>query len=478
MTGADLVALLPLLIVAATAVLTMVLVAIRRSHAATVVLTLAGLAAAFVCLWPAASVTPRRVTPLLIVDHYALFYTGLILAASIAVVLLSYGYFQKYRMHREELYILLSVATLGSSVLVAAGHFVSFFLGLELLSVALYGMISYPHLRPLPLEAGLKYLVLAAVSAAFLLFGMALVYAAVGTMEFGKMAAIFRSGAAAAPSLVLPGLALMVTGFGFKLAVAPFHLWTPDVYEGAPAPVTAYVATVSKGAMFALLLRYFNGSAIHAAGPVFAVFSIIAIASMLAGNIMGLLQNNIKRILAYSSIAHLGYLLVAFQAAGDLGSAAVTFYLTAYFVTTLGAFGIVTVLSGEDQDADTLEEYRGLFWRRPAVAAIFTIMLLSLAGIPVTAGFLGKFYIVAAGAAAARWALVVVLVVASSIGLFYYLRIVVALYGTPTESSTAETRLPAAGAVVLAVLSGLLLWFGTFPAVLLNAIHDALAGLA
>jgi NADH-quinone oxidoreductase subunit N len=478
MTGADFIAMLPLLVVAGAAVLTMVSVAIRRSHALTVAITLAGLAAAFGSLWPAAAAAPRRVTPLLIVDRYALFYTGLILAASIAVVLLSYAYFQKYSAHREELYILLLIATLGSSVLVAAGHLVSFFLGLELLSVALYGMISYPHLRPLPLEAGLKYLVLAAVSAAFLLFGMALVYAAAGTMEFGRMAAVFRGGSAAAPRLLLPGLALIVTGFGFKLAVVPFHLWTPDVYEGAPAPVTAYVATVSKGAMFALLLRYFNGSVAHEAGPIFAVFSIIAIASMLAGNIMGLLQNNVKRILAYSSIAHLGYLLVAFQAGGDFGPAAVTFYLVAYFVTTLGAFGIVTVLSGEDRDADSLEDYRGLFWRRPAIAAVFTAMLLSLAGIPVTAGFLGKFYIVAAGAAAARWALIVVLVVASSIGLFYYLRIVVAMYQTAREAPIALPRLPVIGALTLGILSGLLLWFGTFPNVLLNAIHDALAGLA
>lgn len=478
MTGADFTALLPLLIVAGTAVAAMILVAIRRSYTTTVLLTLAGLASAFASLWASASVVPRHVTPLLIIDSYALFYTGLILAASIAVVLLSYGYFQNFSMHREELYILLLIATLGSAVLVAAGHFVSFFLGLELLSVALYGMISYPSMRPLPLEAGLKYLVLAAVSAAFLLFGMALVYAAAGTMEFGRMAAIFRNGTAAAPGLILPGLALMITGFGFKLAIVPFHLWTPDVYEGAPAPVTAYVATVSKGAMFALLLRYFNGPATHSTGPVFTVFSIIAIASMLAGNIMGLLQNNVKRMLAYSSIAHLGYLLVAFQAAGDLGPFAVTFYLVAYFVTTLGAFGVVTVLSSGDRDADMLEDYRGLFWRRPAIAGVFTAMLLSLAGIPVTAGFLGKFYIVAAGAATANWALIVILVVASSIGLFYYLRIVVMMYATPREPAVAVAALAPVTAVALSILSGLLLWFGTFPNVLLNAIHDALAGLA
>lgn len=477
MAGADFIALLPLLIVAGTVILVMLGIAIRRSHPATLGLTLAGLAAAFRSLWVAATVAPRQVTPLLIVDRYALFYTGLILAASLAVVLLSYGYFQRYDIHREELYILLLVATLGSVVLVSAGHFVSFLLGLELLSVALYGMISYPHARALPLEAGLKYLVLAAVSAAFLLFGMAMVYAAYGTMEFSRMAALAREGAAGAPGLVLPGLALIVTGFGFKLAVVPFHLWTPDVYEGAPAPVTAYVATVSKGAMFALLLRYFNGSGAHISGPVYTVFTIIAIASMLAGNILGLLQNNVKRILAYSSIAHLGYLLVAFQAGGDLGPPAVTFYLVAYFVTTLGAFGIVTVLSSEDRDAESIEDYRGLFWRRPALAAVFTAMLLSLAGIPVTAGFLGKFYIVAAGASSSQWALITILVVASSIGLFYYLRIVVVMYGASAAGSAPGQSVPVVATFVLAVLSALLVWFGIFPGPLLTAIHDALSGV-
>ena len=185
---------------------------------------------------------------------------------------------------------------------------------------------------------------------------------------------------------------MIVAGFGFKLALVPFHLWTPDVYQGAPAPVTAFVATVSKGAMFgasaALFLRL-DGTQ-HA--PVFTVFSILAIASMVAGNLLALLQDNVKRMLAYSSIAHLGYLLVAFLAAGQSGSEAITFYLVAYFVTTLGAFGVVTVLSTSAGDAERLEDYRGLFWRRPALAAVFTAMLFSLAGIPLTAGFVGKFY--------------------------------------------------------------------------------------
>ena len=364
MHGESFIALLPLLIVAAAAVAVMLAVAVHRSHALSACLAFVGLAAAFGSLWMAAPAAPAQVTPLLVLDRYSLFYIGLILAAGMAFVPLAYGYFEKLGGDHDELYILLLVATLGSAVLVASSHFVSLFLGLELLSVALYGMIAYPRFRPLPLEAGIKYLVLAAVSAAFLLFGMALIYGALGTMQFTEIAARL-----AVPGfdrwLVLPGLALILTGFGFKLAVVPFHLWTPDVYQGAPAPVTAYIATVSKGAMFAVLLRYFYGSGAHDLRPVYLVFTIIAIASMFAGNILALLQSNVKRILAYSSIAHLGYLLVAFQASGDLGPTAVTFYLVAYFVTILGAFGVVSILSDGTRDADALEDYRGLFWRRP-----------------------------------------------------------------------------------------------------------------
>ena len=468
--GLDFIALLPLLILAGTPIVAMLAVAVYRSHALSAYLAFVGLALTFISLWVAAPLLPRHVTPLLTLDRTALFYIGLIVAAGMVFVLLAYGYFEKLPGDHDELYILMLVATLGSAVLVASSHFVSLFLGLELLSVALYGMISYPRRRPLPLEAGIKYLVLAAVSAAFLLFGMALVYGALGSMQFDEIAAQL-----ARPGfdrwLVLPGMALIVTGFGFKLAVFPFHLWTPDVYEGAPAPVTAYIATVSKGAMFALLLRYFYRTGAHELMALSIVFSAIAIASMFAGNILALLQSNVKRILAYSSIAHLGYLLVAFQASGDLAPTAIAFYLTAYFVTTLGAFGVVSVLSNSTKDADAIEDYRGLFWRRPAVASVFTAMLFSLAGIPVTAGFIGKFYVVAAGASAARWALVVILVITSAIGLFYYLRIVVAMYG---EAGPAVARPPLAlpAALALACLSAALVFLGVFPQPLLALIRN------
>src|SRR5215470_15342055 len=476
MNAADIVALLPLLLIAATSVVVMLGIAFKRSHALAFGLTLVGLTAAFVSIYPAASLAPRQVTSLLLVDRYALFYMGLIIASAVAVAALSYQYFENHDGQREELYLLLVIATLGCAVLVASSHFVSFLLGLEILSISLYAMVAYVKDRTVALEAGIKYLILASASAAFLLFGMALIYADVGTMEFVRIRELSPSGSGFA--LLLPGIVLTVTGIGFKLGVVPFHLWTPDVYEGAPAPVAAFVATTSKSAMIALLLRYFYLSGALQYRAVFLVFAIIAIASMCAGNLLALQQTNVKRILAYSSIAHFGYVLVAFLAAGIMAIEAVTFYLVAYTVTILAAFGVVAILSARERDADDLEEYRGLFWRRPVMAAVFTAALLSLAGIPATMGFLGKFYVLAAGANAAAWPLILVLVVTSVGGLFYYLRIVVALYSAPPEPAPVPIPSPTGASILVVALTILLIWFGVYPTPLLNLIRTTTAGFS
>ncbi|HLX76709.1 MAG TPA: NADH-quinone oxidoreductase subunit N [Terriglobales bacterium] len=477
MTIAGLIALLPLLLLAGTPVALMLIITIHRSHRLALGLTLLGLAAAFRSLWFAAEVAPQRVTSLLMIDHYALFYFGMIIAATIAVAGLAYGYLEQHAVEKEEFYILLVTAALGAAVLAASSHFVSFFLGLEVLSISLYALNAYIYPRKTALEAGIKYLVLAAASAAFLLFGMALIYAAVGTMEFGRMAELMMETAGPNRTLLLPGLAMIITGIAFKLALAPFHMWTPDVYQGASPPVAAFIATVSKGGMFALLLRYFYRLELHNYEPVVVVFTIIAIASMLGGNLLALLQSNVKRILAYSSIAHMGYVLVAFIAGGELAVQAVTFYLVAYFVTIIGAFGVVTMLSNGEKDAESLEAYRGLFWRRPALAGVMTAMLLSLTGIPVTAGFIGKFYVVAAGASSSAWALIIILVVSSVIGAFYYLRVIFALYaGAPAERRAEVAPRMALGSSVLVVLTVLLIWLGVYPAPLLHVIRAALPG--
>jgi len=463
--------LLPLLLIAGTSIVVMLGIAVKRSHTVTAALTLAGLAAAFVSISAAAPLAPRHVTSLLLIDRYALFYMGLIIASAAAVAVLSYQYFENHDGHREELYLLLLLATLGCAVLVASTHFVSFLLGLEILSISLYAMVAYFKDREQALEAGVKYLILASASAAFLLFGMALIYADAGTMVFSRIWQL-SLGASSLP-LLLTGIALTVTGIGFKLGVVPFHLWTPDVYQGAPAPVTAFVATTSKTAMVALLLRYLPSGVLHYRA-VFVVFSIIAIASMFVGNLLALQQTNIKRVLAYSSIAHFGYILVAFLAGTTMATGAVSFYLVAYTVTTLAAFGIVTVLSRSEGDAEDLENYRGLFWRRPLIATIFSAVLLSLAGIPATIGFLGKFYILAAGAAESAWLLIIVLVVTSVAGLFYYLRILVTLYSAEPEQNVPIPSLARSSAFVLGVLAMLLIWLGVYPAPLLNLIQTTM----
>ncbi len=481
MSGADLVALLPLLLLAGTSILVMLAIAIHRQHGLILAMTLVGLAASFVCIWAALPLAPRQVTALLIVDGYALFYIGLTIAATFAIALLSFNYFKNRDVQAEEFYVLLLGAALGSAVLVASSHFVSFFLGLEILSVSLYALNAYFRTSARPLEAGIKYLVLAASSAAFLLFGMALIYSQLGSMSFATIESLLQSGANFSRPFLLMGTALVITGFGFKLALVPFHLWTPDIYEGAPAPVGAFVATVSKGAMFALLFRYFYHTGTYSLGAIPLVFTIIAIASMILGNLLALLQSNVKRLLAYSSIAHMGYLLVAFEAGGSRAAEAVAFYLCAYFITMLGAFGVITVMSEGDREADRLEDYRGLFWRHPAVALIFTATLLSLAGIPLTAGFVGKFYVLASGASAALWLLVLVLVVTSVFGLFYYLRVVVTLFAEPEVEVPGflpyVPSLRQAGGYVLVVLSILLIGLGLYPGPLLDLIHRAVASL-
>ena len=400
---------------------------------------------------------PVQVTPLLVVDNYALFYCGIIIVCTLACATLSHGYLEGYEGNKEEMYLLMALAALGGMVLVSSRHFTSFFIGLELLSIPLYAMIAYPQRSRRALEAGLKYLILSAAASSFLLFGMALVYAQVGNLGFVEIGR-HVSQPGAIDGYISMGAAMMLVGIGFKLSLVPFHLWTPDVYEGAPAPVTSFLATASKTAVFAVLLRYFIEARGYENAAVLDVLSVLAILSMIAGNVLALLQNNVKRMLAYSSIAHFGYCLVALIASGPLAVEAVGAYLITYVVTTLGVLGVVTLVSSpynNDGDADELEDYRGLFWRRPYISSILTALLLSLAGIPATAGFIGKFYIIAAGVDAQAWWLLGGVVLGSAIGLFYYLRLMIIMFMDRDRQQRFEAPLAwglqTGGAMVVAV---------------------------
>ena len=470
----DFLHLMPLLILVMASLITMLVIAVKRYHKIIYIITLLSLIAAFASLFEIKAPEPYHISPMFVIDSFAVFYIGLILLSSLFVAMLAYAYFEQREERKEEYYILHLLATLGACVMVISKHFTGLFLGLEVLSIPLYAMIAYLRARERSDEAGIKYLLLAAMSSAFLLFGMALVYAITGSMGFYEIG-LYLSATQQVPLILLIGFGLMIVGVGFKLGVVPFHMWTPDVYEGAPAPVTAFVATVSKGGMVALLIRFFIQTNGFSYETLILIFTIIAIASMFVGNVLALLQTNVKRILAYSSIAHLGYILVAFLAGNTLGVEAVTFYLVAYFITSLGAFGIITLLSDEQRDAEQLEDYRGLLWRRPWTAASFTAMLLSLAGIPLTAGFVGKFYILAAGVRTELWLLVVMLALNSVIGLYYYIRIIAVMFYQTNVGRERQALHPSAYLVsgfTIALLAVLLVYMGVYPTGLMQMIQS------
>ncbi len=476
MNTSALIALVPYMILAFGSVLVMLVIPFYRCHRLTVILSLSVLFAAFLSLFLVTGYLPQQATELIRVDGFAFYFMGLILAATASVCLLTYNYMDGRDVkYPEELYLLMLLASLGSSVLAASSHFASLLLGLEILTISLYGLISYLRKEIRCLEAGIKYLILASVSSAFFLFGMALIYADLGTMNLGEITTILNGGKTEASVILLTGLAMMLVGVGFKLALVPFHLWTPDVYQGAAAPITAFIATVSKGGMFAVVLRYFRPADVPNAPILYFSLALIAIVSMLAGNWLALMQNNVKRILAFSSIAHLGYLLVTIIAVNSIAASAGIFYITAYMITTLIAFGIISILSTKETEAEELDDYLGLYWRRPWIAGIFTFALLSLAGIPLTGGFIGKFYIVAAGVRSAEWLIVLVLALSSSIGLFYYLRIIVTMFSNAENTRPAiqaNIPLPWASCFALALLTLLLLWMGTVPARLIEWIYS------
>ena len=344
------------------------------------------------------------------------------LLASLATCTFAYPWLEGYKDNKEEFYLLVLIAALGGILLAGANHLASLFLGIELISLPLFGLVGYAFRQKRSLEASIKYTILSAAASSFLLFGMALVYANSGNLSFLALGKSLADNALHEP-LLLAGLGLMIVGLGFKLSLVPFHLWTPDVYQGAPAPVSTFLATASKIAIFGVVMRLFLYMPVGDSEAVRVVLGLIAFASIIFGNLMALSQTNIKRLLGYSSISHLGYLLVALIAlqSGEMSMEAVGVYLAGYLFSSLGAFGVVSLMSSpyRGPDADSLFSYRGLFWHRPILSAVMTVMMLSLAGIPMTLGFIGKFYVLAVGVHAHLWWLVAAVVIGSAIGLYY-----------------------------------------------------------
>ncbi|MCS3431656.1 NADH-quinone oxidoreductase subunit NuoN [Klebsiella sp. BIGb0407] len=478
-TAQHLIALLPLLIVGLTVVVVMLSIAWRRNHFLSATLSVIGLNAALISLWFVGQAGAMDVTPLMRVDGYAMLYTGLVLLASLATCTFAYPWLQGYNDNRDEFYLLVLIAALGGILLANANHMAALFLGIELISLPLFGLVGYAYRQKRSLEASIKYTILSAAASSFLLFGIALIYANSGSLSFVELGKSLTADAIHEP-LLLAGLGLMIVGLGFKLSLVPFHLWTPDVYQGAPAPVSTFLATASKIAIFAVVMRLFLYVPVGESEAVRVVLGLIAFASILFGNLMALTQSNIKRLLGYSSIAHLGYLLVALIALhdGSLSMEAVGVYLAGYLFSSLGAFGVVSLMSSpyRGNDADSLFSYRGLFWHKPVLSAVMTIMMLSLAGIPMTLGFIGKFYIIAVGVQAHLWWLTGAVVVGSAIGIYYYLRVMVSLYLSAPEQLNRDTPSNwalSAGGIVVLISAILVLVLGVYPQPLISLVQMA-----
>ncbi len=408
---------------------------------------------------------------------YARYFTFLLSLITTLSLLFSYRYVKIRGLGGDEFYGLLLLAGLGMVLVASAIHWVVFFLGLETLSLSLYVLIAIRKSQPASNEAGLKYFVMGAVASAFLTFGIAMLYAATGTLDI--LQSLSPDVRTDTTPVMLLGLSLILIGIGFKVSMVPLHLWTADVYQGAPAPVAAFLSTGSKVALFGALLRFAYYSSGSTAWTYYAfVFWILAFVTMVVGNLTALAQSRVKRLLAYSSIAQMGYLLMTLLAVRQTGVFAIMFYLAVYALMDLGAFGTIATLSEEEEDLDLLEDFRGLAYVHPWRCALLTVCLVSLAGLPPTAGFMGKFILFRAVLEARFVVLALIGVATVVVSIYFYFKIVVALFMNPAGRRVATPDLDLAARVAGIAILILILWLGLVPSPVLAVITRTLSMLA
>ncbi len=443
-------------------------------------LSVAGLALAAIANgWLYSGVAEAGVGGMIAIDRFRLFANWVLLLAAALSIVISLGYVARQKLQGGEYYALILFATVGTMFMASARDLMVIFLGLELMSIAVYALVGFNRRDRRSAEAGLKYFLLGAFATGFLLFGIALIYGAAGSANIQLVAEAIRAGTIA-NGLMAPGVALLAIGFAFKVAAVPFHMWTPDVYEGAPTPVTAFMATAVKAAAFAAFLRVFLVGLGDLHGQWSTILWWLAAITMVVGNVVALVQANVKRMLAYSSIAHGGYLLVAVVAANDTAIASLLFYLLVYTVMTIGAFAVVVTVGNQTERNNRIDDFAGLGWRRPALGILMTIFLLALAGFPGTAGFIAKYQLLLGAAEAELWVLAIVLVLTTVVSYWYYLR--VAWFMWMMEGGEGSRAADPAGAslvthMVLVAGAGLILLAGIFPGALLELAQGSVEGL-
>ncbi|MCI0546792.1 MAG: NADH-quinone oxidoreductase subunit N [Candidatus Rokubacteria bacterium] len=470
-------AIAPLLILTLTAVALLLLDLVPRARKDRLALVgLVGVVAALVAsllLW---GTDVRAFRGMVVLDAFSLFFTLVIAYAAGLVLLLSKDYLVQQGASSGEYYILVLLAAVGMVLMATAGDLIIVFLGLETMSLALYVLAGYFRERIDAGEASLKYFLLGAFASGFFIYGTALVFGATSSTNLERIAAAAAGGAGRDP-LFLIGLGLLLVGFGFKISAVPFHMWTSDVYQGAPTSITALIATGSKAAAFGALIRLLTTGAREIQPGWVMLLWVLAVLSMTLGNVVAIAQSNVKRMLAYSSIAHVGYMLIGIVAGGTLGNGAVLFYLLGYTFTTAGAFGVVLLLEREGREATRVADLAGLASRHPAAAAALTLFLLSLIGIPPTVGFVGKFYLFGSAVRAGYIWLAVLGALNSAVAAYYYLRIVIYMYMREPERAGPVLVRSLSGGLALAVAAWGVVQLGVFPAPFLDLAQAAVAPL-
>ncbi|HET6950331.1 MAG TPA: NADH-quinone oxidoreductase subunit N [Acidimicrobiales bacterium] len=474
----------PLLVLVGAALALMLLAAFVRNRKVTVwytvVTSLAGVGAivASVPLWREVQDADRGPFSTLGgavgIDGFSVFTTVVIALALILATLLTDDYLRREGLEGVEPYVLLLLSAAGGIVMAQANDLIVLFLGLELLSLAVYVLAAMHRRRLTSQEAGIKYFVLGAFSSAFFLYGIAMIYGGTGTTNLVTILRQFSTSALTEDGLVLAGLALMLVGLGFKVAAVPFHFWTPDAYQGAPSPMVAWMASGVKVAGFAGLIRVFvlafEAYRIDWQPAVYA----LAVATLLVGAVLAVVQTNVKRMMAYSSINHAGFVLVGVQAATAEGVQAALFYLATYTFLIAGTFAVVTLMGRQGDGHHSLDDYRGLSKSRPVLALLLTLFLLAQAGVPLTSGFFAKFYVINAAVEAGSTWLGVIAMLSSVISAFLYLRITVSLYMSEGEADGPQVPIPAAAGLALAVCAAVTLVVGVWPGSVAEPAQDAI----
>ena len=459
----DLIALAPVLVLSVFAMLVLVLdLWGGRNKSLLVFTSLVGLLMTAISAFAKHPIPAYSFNNSYIVDHMSLFFICIFTISSALAILLSVEYNEREGIRAGEYYALILFCTVGMILLASSTDMIMIFLGIEIISICLYVLAGISRNDHRSNEAALKYFLLGAFATGFLLYGMTLVYGSTGSTNLFKISEFVQNPSAQSSPLLLMGLVLLVIGFGFKVASAPFHMWAPDVYQGAPTPVTAFMAVGPKAAAFAAFFRVFADAFPEMSSSWETLLSIIAVLSMVVGNLGAIMQTNIKRMLAFSSVSHAGYILMAVISKSSLGSSSMLFYMLTYAFMTFGVFGIIIILGRKGEENLEIQNYSGLAYKHPVIALSMTIFLLSLGGLPPFAGFVAKFYLFSAAIQEGLLTLVIIAVLNSAISFYYYLKIVVFMYMKEPE---AEFNISLTPMTLFVVLIGLLgtIQLGIFP---------------